>query len=150
MPAILFFSVFPTSAPRRSSQSKLFGKFNLGDLIENAAVSVVAKDAADEVVGFLAMYVTYTPYIYYTIHIYVVLAHSLPPFPPPATNQDAPSKNLSFSLQCICIFFSFTMYVQFISSHHCMHDHRAVCHQPDISPTKPHHATRSHQSSTKP
>ena len=48
---------FPLPIFCRSSQSKLFGKFNLGNLIENASVSVVAKDAADEVVGFLAMYV---------------------------------------------------------------------------------------------
>ena len=55
--------IFPFPSPHlwitpcRSSQSKLFGKFNLGNLIENASVSVVATDAADEVVGFLAMYV---------------------------------------------------------------------------------------------
>ena len=35
----------------------MFGKFDLEKNIENAAVCVVAKDDADEVVGFLSVYV---------------------------------------------------------------------------------------------
>ena len=53
-PALTLGTPFPTY---RSHQGKLYGRFNLGQLIENATATVVAIDPQhdDAVVGFLAI-----------------------------------------------------------------------------------------------